>query len=76
MGNDINNYCMGPRFTTRPELVGKQLSKMIGFDYPARDGLRIQAYLSLPEVMEWLLLDPMPMQALRYTAVHCCRRIY
>ncbi|KAL7075175.1 hypothetical protein ACQ4LE_005619 [Meloidogyne hapla] len=35
-------------FTTRPELTGRKLSKMIGFDYSARDGLRIQAYLSLP----------------------------
>lgn len=35
-------------FTTRPELHGRQLSRMIGFDYLARDGLRIQAYLSLP----------------------------
>ncbi|KAL3100240.1 hypothetical protein niasHT_026157 [Heterodera trifolii] len=35
-------------FTTRPELAGRPLSKMIGFDYSARDGLRIQAYLSLP----------------------------
>ncbi|KAI1707818.1 prolyl oligopeptidase family domain-containing protein [Ditylenchus destructor] len=35
-------------FTTRPELVGKPLSKMIGFDYSARDGLKIQAYFSLP----------------------------
>uniref|UniRef100_A0A915DQD3 Prolyl endopeptidase n=1 Tax=Ditylenchus dipsaci TaxID=166011 RepID=A0A915DQD3_9BILA len=35
-------------FTARPELVGRRLSKMVGFDYKARDGLRIQAYLSLP----------------------------
>lgn len=35
-------------FTTRPELVGRQLNKMIGFDYLAKDGLKIQAYLSLP----------------------------
>jgi hypothetical protein len=28
--------------------VGKPLSKRIGFDYTARDGLRIQAFLSLP----------------------------
>ena len=41
---------MAIRFTTRPELVGKPLSKMVGFDYVARDGLRIQAYLSLPQV--------------------------
>ncbi|KAI1701197.1 prolyl oligopeptidase family domain-containing protein [Ditylenchus destructor] len=35
-------------FTTRPELVGRRMSKMVGFDFIARDGLRIQAYLSLP----------------------------
>lgn len=35
-------------FTTRPELSGKKLNKMVGFDYLACDGLRIQAYLSLP----------------------------
>uniref|UniRef100_A0A158R5K4 Peptidase_S9 domain-containing protein n=1 Tax=Syphacia muris TaxID=451379 RepID=A0A158R5K4_9BILA len=35
-------------FTTRPELQGKQLNKMIGFDFSARDNMKIQAYLSLP----------------------------
>lgn len=35
-------------FSTRPELHGHVLNRMIGFDYLARDGLRIQAYLSLP----------------------------
>ncbi|KAL3088678.1 hypothetical protein niasHT_023296 [Heterodera trifolii] len=28
----------GLLFTTRPELAGRPLSKMIGFDYSARDG--------------------------------------
>jgi dipeptidyl aminopeptidase/acylaminoacyl peptidase len=35
-------------FSTRPELANKKLNKMIGFEYLARDGLKLQAYLSLP----------------------------
>uniref|UniRef100_A0AC35GFW9 Peptidase S9 prolyl oligopeptidase catalytic domain-containing protein n=1 Tax=Panagrolaimus sp. PS1159 TaxID=55785 RepID=A0AC35GFW9_9BILA len=35
-------------FTTRPELVGQKLNKMNGFSFQARDGLQLQAYLSLP----------------------------
>ncbi|TKR78291.1 hypothetical protein L596_019121 [Steinernema carpocapsae] len=39
-------------FSTRAELNNRQLSKMIGFDFKARDGLKIQAYLSLPPSTE------------------------
>lgn len=35
-------------FSAKPELNGRQLSRMIGFDYESRDGLKLQAYLSLP----------------------------
>jgi dipeptidyl aminopeptidase/acylaminoacyl peptidase len=35
-------------FSAKPELYGKQLNRMIGFDFEARDGLKLQAYLSLP----------------------------
>uniref|UniRef100_A0A7E4WBH5 Prolyl endopeptidase n=1 Tax=Panagrellus redivivus TaxID=6233 RepID=A0A7E4WBH5_PANRE len=35
-------------FTTRPELVGRKINKMVGFSFEARDGLPLQAYLSLP----------------------------
>uniref|UniRef100_A0A1I8A1S4 Peptidase_S9 domain-containing protein n=1 Tax=Steinernema glaseri TaxID=37863 RepID=A0A1I8A1S4_9BILA len=35
-------------FSTRPELNNRRLGKMVGFDFEARDGLRLQAYLSLP----------------------------
>uniref|UniRef100_A0A914DNA8 Uncharacterized protein n=1 Tax=Acrobeloides nanus TaxID=290746 RepID=A0A914DNA8_9BILA len=41
-------------FTTRPELIGRKLNRMVGFDFPARDGLRLQAYLSLPPKAELL----------------------
>lgn len=43
-------------FATRSELVGRKLGKMIGFDYKARDGLRIQAYLSLPPYVSIFIL--------------------
>lgn len=35
-------------FSTRPELKGRKLNRMIGFDFLARDNLKLQAYLSLP----------------------------
>ena len=35
-------------FCAKPELSGRSLGRMIGFDFLARDGLRLQAYLSLP----------------------------
>jgi dipeptidyl aminopeptidase/acylaminoacyl peptidase len=35
-------------FAIKPELVGKQLNRMIGFEFESRDGIKIQAYLSLP----------------------------
>ncbi|VDD92316.1 unnamed protein product [Enterobius vermicularis] len=35
-------------FSTRPELQGKKLNRMVGFDFLARDNMKIQAYLSLP----------------------------
>ncbi|KAF1760018.1 hypothetical protein GCK72_008264 [Caenorhabditis remanei] len=34
--------------STRPELKKYTLNKQIGFDFPARDDMTIQAYLSLP----------------------------
>jgi dipeptidyl aminopeptidase/acylaminoacyl peptidase len=35
-------------FAAKPELAGKQMNRMIGFDFESRDGLKLQAYLSLP----------------------------
>lgn len=35
-------------FAIKPELVGSQLNSMRGFDFESRDGIKIQAYLSLP----------------------------
>lgn len=35
-------------FTTRPALADKMLNKMIGFNFTASDGFKVQAYLSLP----------------------------
>ncbi|KAI6187832.1 Dipeptidyl peptidase family member 6 [Aphelenchoides besseyi] len=44
-------------FTTRPELINKPINKMVGFDFNARDGLKIQAYLSLPPQAKLLSAD-------------------
>ena len=47
-------------FTTRPELQGKKLNRMIGFDFLARDNIRIQAYLSLPpdvRTFRWNIIE-------------------
>ncbi|CAD5214390.1 unnamed protein product [Bursaphelenchus okinawaensis] len=44
-------------FSTRPELQGKALNRQVGFDYTARDGLKIQAYLSLPPQAQLLRED-------------------
>ncbi|CAJ0580830.1 unnamed protein product, partial [Mesorhabditis spiculigera] len=35
-------------FNTHPQLEGFKLNKQVGFDFPARDNLQLQAYLSLP----------------------------
>lgn len=42
-------------FSAKPELNGKQLSKMIGFDFESRDGMKLQAYLSLPVTVRVVL---------------------
>ncbi|KAK0415114.1 hypothetical protein QR680_011778 [Steinernema hermaphroditum] len=39
-------------FSSRSELSGRRLSKMVGFEFRARDGLRLQAYLTLPPTAE------------------------
>ncbi|KAE9550696.1 hypothetical protein FO519_006097 [Halicephalobus sp. NKZ332] len=41
-------------FTTRPELIGRKLNKMVGFSFQTRDGMTLQAYLSLPPKAELL----------------------
>ncbi|KAI6214455.1 Peptidase-S9 domain-containing protein [Aphelenchoides besseyi] len=43
--------------SAKPELSIYQLNRMIGFDFVSRDGLKLQAYLSLPPQAR--LLDPL-----------------
>lgn len=46
---DIAKKSLEPIYSLKPELEGKKLSAQQVFNYTARDGLNIPAYLTLPE---------------------------
>ncbi len=46
---DTERKALEPLYTAKPEFEGKKLSAQTTITYTARDGLRIPAYLTLPE---------------------------